>query len=314
MQTESNEEVLNAAQVLYGEKPEPIDEPTDDVESVDDVELESTQEEELSSADEGQEQDESDGEAVEEVVFDKPNQFVKYKFDPETKMFEFKSDGKVIKANPDELIARFNQVQNYTKDKMRLADERKGVFEAAKAKELEAVRAEAQRQQEITSKLESLIGESEQNIDWEELRQYDTAEYIKQKELLQQRKEALSKTREESQRQQLEARQKHVDSEVRKLVDSFPEWTQSEEVRKQDLQLIDEGFSALGFTKEEAESLIDHRIYKAALMVAKFNKASEKAKQTKDVKKIPHQIKSQKASETSEPLSYADILYGKKGK
>lgn len=308
----SEESIESIGSLFYGNDSEPsvpTEEPSSEV--VTETETESAETDDASVSNDQDVDADEDGDGEEVLVFDEPNDFVKYEHDEESGLYEFKADGKKVKANIEKLISNYGQVQNYTKDKMKLADERKGVFDEHKAKELETVRAEATKYQELSSKLESLMQDQEKEINWEELREYDTPEFLKQKELKSNREKALADAKAEFQERQQESRKQVVESEVSKLREAMPEWA-DEKVLAHDMTMINDAFDKMGFSKQEVTNIVDHRAYKVMLMAAKYMKASEKAAAAKEVKKVPRTVKGQQNKQPeTEDMSLGQILYGK---
>jgi hypothetical protein len=298
----STEESVSEADVFYNDA-EPV-QPTALAEE--EAETEAVLDDESSEVGDDQPQDESDDD--EEVeVFDKPNEFVKYELDEESGLYEFKSMGKKVKVNVETLINNFQGNQKLNVELENLAKAKKGEFDSAKASQLEALKSESSKLNELSQKLESLIKDTDEKIDWEDLRQYDMPEYTRQRELQQERKEALAKSNQERS-VKIQERQKQVTvEETAKLRELIPEW-KDEKVMMQDAQEM-HAHALTKFDQSELDVLHDHRFW--LLLKDSKELASIKSKQIKEVKTLPTSTKSKRAITTKKPdeRSAADIFY-----
>ena len=298
----STEESVSEADVFYNDA-EPV-QPTALAEE--EAETEAVSDDESSEVGDDQPQDESDDD--EEVeVFDKPNEFVKYELDEESGLYEFKSMGKKVKVNVETLINNFQGNQKLNVELENLAKAKKGEFDSAKASQLEALKSESSKLNELSQKLESLIKDTDEKIDWEDLRQYDMPEYTRQRELQQERKEALAKSNQERS-VKIQERQKQVTvEETAKLRELIPEW-KDEKVMMQDAQEM-HAHALTKFDQSELDVLHDHRFW--LLLKDSKELASIKSKQIKEVKTLPTSTKSKRAITTKKPdeRSAADIFY-----
>ena len=298
----STEVSVSEADVFYNDA-EPV-QPTALAEE--EAETEAISDDESSEVGDDQPQDESDDD--EEVeVFDKPNEFVKYELDEESGLYEFKSMGKKVKVNVETLINNFQGNQKLNVELENLAKAKKGEFDSAKASQLEALKSESSKLNELSQKLESLIKDTDEKIDWEDLRQYDMPEYTRQRELQQERKEALAKSNQERS-VKIQERQKQVTvEETAKLRELIPEW-KDEKVMMQDAQEM-HAHALTKFDQSELDVLHDHRFW--LLLKDSKELASIKSKQIKEVKTLPTSTKSKRAITTKKPdeRSAADIFY-----
>jgi hypothetical protein len=298
----STEESVSDADAFYSEA-----EPVKPTVLAEEGETETELEEEVSEVDNDQPQAElEDDEEVQ--VFDKPNDFAKYEYDDESGLYEFKSMGKKVKVNTETLINSFQADQKLNVELENLAKAKKGEFEGVKAQELESLKNESVKFQELSAKLESLITETDEKIDWDELRDLDPSEYLKQKELQQSRKDALSSSNQERQAKAQERIQKVRTGEAQKLRESIPEWS-DQGVMTKDIDEMRDHIYSLGFTQDEVDVLSDHRLW---LMVKDSKELAQiKSKQVKEVKKLPTSIKSKRTPTTKKPedRSDADIFY-----
>jgi hypothetical protein len=246
-------------------------ESTDETEAVEDEVVE----EEITEADsdlESEEIDQDDSEA------------------PET--YTVKASGEELEVTFDELVENYEKGQDYYKKTSKLADERKD-FEAETAKLQSELQAERESVKAIVQNLESLVQDSEQKIDWEELRDSDPSEYLRQREIQQQRKDAVDKVKAD-QRVQLETRKKELlQTESQKLLSVMGDEWKDPEVRQKELESMYNYAYERGITQEEASNILDHRFWLMALDASKYRalqKTGDAVK--KQVRKAPKTVKS----------------------
>lgn len=196
---------------------------------------------------------------------------------------------------------------DYTKKTQAIAEERK---------QLEAKQAEIGERAE---KLELLIADIEklqdkQEIDWDYLRETDTAEYLKQKELAEKRNQAAEAAKQALNDQKMQDQNNLVQSEQKKLLELHPDWVeggQLTEAGKADFKLINDYVESVGFSKEEFKDLTNHRIMDSLLKAAKYEQLKDgKATETKKAKKAPKVVKpSVKKTTKQKPKSAVDVFY-----
>ena len=305
LESGSEEVSVSEADVFYSDA-EPV-EPTalaEEEEAATEPEGETSEAEAVAES-ESHEEPEDDGEVE---VFDKPNDFVKYEYDDESELYEFKSMGKKVKVNTDTLINNFQGSQKLNVELENLAKAKKGEFDGAKASELDTLREETTKYQALSQKLEGLITETDEQIDWEHLREYDTPEYLKQKELQLTRKEALDKSSQEQAVKTQERQTQVRNAEADKLKQAVPEWTDAKVMTEEAAEIRDHSFTR-GFTQEEINHLYDHRFW--LLMKDSKELAQIKAKKITEVKTLPTPVKSKRTPMTKDvDKSAADIFYG----
>lgn len=197
---------------------------------------------------------------------------------------------------------------DYTKKTMALAEERKALPKKIAEEKFSELTDSIQS-------LQSLIKETDEGIDWNELRENDIVEYTKQKEL---REKRISKINEAKQKAQIilnEQRQARLDDETQKLFDSIPEWVDSKgniksDVVKADFELIGKYAKKIGFTDEDIQHLDDHRVYKSLLAAAKYDQAQEKVNKKEPVNRVIKSKTKQSNSLQEKTLSRAELFYG----
>lgn len=302
LESGSTEESVSAADAFYNDA-EPVEPPAL---ASEEGETEAEVEEEASEAEDGQLQADSDSD--EEVqVFDKTSDFAKYDYDDESGLYEFKSMGKKVKVNTETLINSFQADQKLNVELEKLAKAKKGEFDGAKASELQSLQAESVKFQELSQKLESLITDTDEKIDWDELRELDPSEYLKQKEIQQSRKEALSDSNRERTEKAQERSTEVRNAEADALKAAVPEW-EDEKVMSGEAAEMREHIFAKGFTQEEVNHLYDHRFW---LLVKDSNELAKiKSHKVEEVKKPPTSVKSKRSPPAKKVKSAADTFYG----
>ena len=132
-------------------------------------------------------------------------------------------------------------------------------------------------------------------------------EYTKQRELQQERKEALVKAKQEQSAKIQESRQNAISEESVKLRESIPEW-KDEKVMLDQAKSIHE-YALTRFNQAELDHLNDHRFW--LMMKDASELAKIKTKQIKEVRKIPTTVNSKRSPTTKKQVekSAADIFY-----
>ena len=134
-----------------------------------------------------------------------------------------------------------------------------------------------------------LVAEDEV-IDWAELKEIDPEEYIRLKEIADQRKDALTKVKAE--RETPADDPAFIESERKKFWDSHPEWLDKDnkvtDVCKADTALMNDYVAKSGYTPEEFNKLTSSKQLTTILKAAKFDELQEKGRKIKEKRvKIP---------------------------
>lgn len=247
--------------------------------------VESTDEavEELEAAEEGvaDEQVEHDQEEATEEV-------------EEPDLYTVKVSGEEVEVSFDDLVSGYSKGSDYTKKTMALADERKA-FDEQKSQLSSQVEAEKQRYVQLAQQLEGIVKESEKSIDWEELRDTDPSEYLRQKEAQEKRVQALENAKTQQQGELAERKKQLLASESQKLLTVVGDDWVDPEVKQKDIEGMYEYVYSLGVTPDEASQIMDHRFWLMARAAMKHNQ-SQKAVDVvkKQVKAAPKTVKSKR--------------------
>lgn len=204
---------------------------------------------------------------------------------------------------------------DYTRKTMDLAEQRKAVeAEQANLSETQS------KMTDLIAELEAQIEVSGQDINWEELREYDPSEYLKQKELLEKRQEALNKAKGLSGEVKGKASQEQINAEQAKLLQANPSWMDKSgnttEQYSKDMQMVNEYLNKEGYQPDEINNILSAHHWQTILKAARYDSQSEKASvMTKKVKKAPvvTKPKSQARSNLDRQIAAAQAKFKKTG-
>ena len=134
------------------------------------------------------------------------------------------------------------------------------------------------------------------------LRETDPSEYLKQKELNEVRQKASESAKADLQALEEREFQAKVATEQSKLLEAIPEWSDPA-VLEADSKAINSYLEANGFTGEDTNDLVNHKVYVAIRKAALFDNLKSKSVETeKKVKAAPKVtkagVKSNKKAET----------------
>ena len=200
---------------------------------------------------------------------------------------------------------------DYTQKTQDLAGERKKV--EAQASELAETRTKLD---ETIAGLEAAFKADEDGIDWDYLREHDTAEYIRQTEVRKEQQTLLEKAKTDAQALKDNDRAAMIESERAKLFEIFPEWkdpaTGAEAIKDAE-KLINGYAEANGFTNDEFAQLSSASLMTAIHKAARFDALQEKNKEAeKVVRKAPKIQKPSKKAAPTQAKSTTELFYGTK--
>ena len=269
--------------------------PTDEA-----VSLPAEPEEILADDEEVEQPEESEGEAVEseqdeEVAADDEQE----PSDEDDFVIELDDGREVTLSEVREWEKGYLRLQDYTRKTQELAEQRKQVEEQAQ-KLSQVHRQLAERVDE----LEALVKTSEEDIDWDELREIDPAEYLAQKEKLERRKKALEEAKKQQAGISQEVLQQKMLEEQKKLLELNKDWLDESgrptKKYEQDAKLARDYLNELGVSEQEQAMIIDHRLWQAILDAARFRAAKKTgASVKKRVRKAPKVSKPSGAQKSS---------------
>lgn len=200
-----------------------------------------------------------------------------------------KADGEERKLTFEELDEYASKGFNYTQDKMKLSEERRQFEESSKQ--------ELSKLSELSASLETLLKESESKIDWEDLRDTDPSEYLRQKELQEKRKEAASKARDEQLKVYNEALQKRKDEESVKLSTYFNGEYKDEKALTGAVSRITTSMrDDYDISDQERANIFDSRLFRMADDASKYRALKRNEGKIKEVRQAPKTVKTGKAA------------------
>jgi len=214
-------------------------------------------------------------------------------------VFKTKIDGIEGKVSPADALKSYQLEGHLNKQNMEVVNQRK------------ALEAERQQfQQEQTQKIQQLedtlalavtqLNHDFQRVDWGSLKVSDPQRYLVLKQEYQDRQAYLQNSyqtlqqarQQETQQRALEFKEK-LTTEYQKLRSSVPGWDDDNKFEQGKKEVRDSLISDYGFSDQEINSAIDHRLIKMAHDAMKFRQL-EKAKPAviKKIKQAPKVVKS----------------------
>jgi hypothetical protein len=186
-----------------------------------------------------------------------------------------------------------------------------GIAETVKQKVAEATDKELGEIKALKSVLEELVTGDDKNLD--ELLEYDTSEYIKEKERRETREKALDKARKLT-AQSVQVTEEEATSVHNELVEAHnSEWVKDgdfTDAYKADIKLLEGYIKDNGFSNEEYLSSFNARTLDAIIKAAKYDKSLSESKKTKA--KLKPVMKAKKSKGKQAPVkekSLTDYFY-----
>lgn len=207
-----------------------------------------------------------------------------------------KVDGKDGEATLADVIRRYQTDAHLTHEGMKLADSKKEV-----QKQLESIETERQTRlghldQAALVAQQLILGEYK-NIDWEKLRAEDPIGYLEKKNQFQEYHQAINQIvaaqqaeRQRDQEARLEKLKASIKEQQEKLVAAIPSWKDSSIQKKEYNELLDFLRTDFGVTKEELNTLLDHRIYVMAAEAKKYRELQKKNPKIENKDRTPPKI------------------------
>jgi len=212
-------------------------------------------------------------------------------------------NGEEQEVSLDELMKGYSRQSDYTRKTQEVSEQRKE-FDAMKqnmAQEYQQIQAE---RQQYTQALQSLMEGSMAgidkfaNVDWEVLKETDPIEYVTRKEEFREAQEKVQNLQREQhmaqQRHHAQSQHEHrqmLQQETTALVTALPEWgdpSKQPDIAKNIRSYATEN----GFTKEELDSLVDHRSILVLLKAQKYDQLQNSDVRGKKLKNKPRVIRS----------------------
>lgn len=215
--------------------------------------------------------------------------------DAEPQTFTVKIDGKEVEVSLDELKNGYQRQSDYTKKTMEAAEQRKTA-------DAETQKAQQERQQyagelqRMAVQLEGVL-EQQSQIDWNALIESDPVEYLKQRQLFEQRQALYQQNTQERQKlaqqfqnEQAQAHQSYLAEQQDNLLAKLPDWKDDAKAAAEKTA-ISKFLQAQGFEAEDISSIADHRHVIVARKAMLYDQLMAKANvQAKLVKEAPQRV------------------------
>jgi len=203
----------------------------------------------------------------------------------------------------DELMKGYSRQSDYTRKTQEVSEQRKE-FDAMKqnmVQEYQQIQAERQQYaQALQSLMEGNMSGIDKfaNVDWEVLKEADPIEYVTRKEEFREAQEKVQNLQREQhmaqQRHHAQSQHEHrqlLQQENTALVTALPDWGDSS--KQPDIAKSIRSYAMEnGFTKEELNSLADHRSILVLLKAQKYDQLQNSDVRGKKLKNKPRVIRS----------------------
>jgi len=213
--------------------------------------------------------------------------------DPDTLVYEIK--GK--QYTQEQLIEALEgglRLSDYTRKTQLVAEDRKSV--AAKGEKQDQLLDDLQSHIDL---LAEMTDSEFDGINWDELREDNTSEYLRLKEKKESKRGKLDKAKSDRQKLLDDKRSELAGAEQSKLFAAMG-WQDAPSKQEADLKLMQTYLQGRGWTNEDFVDVINHKHMMAIMDAAKFHQLQSKASATtKKVKQAPKVVKGRTASVTS---------------
>jgi thiol:disulfide interchange protein len=213
----------------------------------------------------------------------------------EPQTFTVKIDGKEVEVSLDELKNGYQRQSDYTKKTMEAAEQRKTA-------DAETQKAQQERQQyagelqRMAVQLEGVL-EQQSQIDWSALIEADPVEYLKQRQLYEQRQALYQQNTQERQKlfqqhqhEQAQAHQSYLAEQQDNLLAKLPDWKDDAKAAAEKTA-ISKFLQEQGFGDEDISSIADHRHVLVARKAMLYDQLMAKANvQAKKVQEAPQRV------------------------
>ena len=287
--TEESEETQTSEEVSEDE-PEPSENRVVD-ESQEETEDEAEEEETEESLEEEESEDESETETV----------------------YTVRVDGKDVEVTEDELLKGYSRQADYTKKTQELAEYRRqmdGAMQQAQQEIQQTQQARAQYVDAVEAAISTNYAHLQQfqHVDWERLKTEDREEYLTKRDDYRQAQEQIAELQNQhkaaTEQQQAEMAEQHKRmwmEEHHKMSQILPEW-RDDEKRMAISKAIGEYAVGQGYTKEELDTLVDHRSILMLMKAKAYDdvRGKQQAVRSKKVRNKPKVVRS-KAKQDKAP-------------
>lgn len=267
------------------------------------TEEETTEEEETSEEEAAEEETETDDDSISLEVSDFAEVLGIEEKDiilDEDGAFHLRTNvnGEIGKVNMTELIKSFQTDAHVTQKSQALAEERR-TFEDEMSGQRTALQTRFQEAAAVSQLIEAQLKSEYDAIDWDKLRAEDPGRWSAQRQVFQDRVNALTAAKQtamaayQTQSQEATARQNQeravfLEKEAEALRTALPEWNDPAVAAEQHGKMSQFLVDTYGFSNEHINMVEDHRLLLLALDAQKYRASQETSKQTvKKVRKLP---------------------------
>jgi hypothetical protein len=211
-------------------------------------------------------------------------------------------NGEEQEVSLGELMKGYSRQSDYTRKTQEVSEQRKE-FDAMKqqmAQEYQQIQAERQHYvQNLQSFMEGSMSGLDQfaEVNWDLLKETDPIEFVTKKEEFREAQEKMQRLQQDQyaaqQRGSAQAQQEHrrtLAEEGAALVKAVPEWGDTDKKQEMAGNLRSYAMEN-GFTKEELDSLIDHRSILVLLKAQKYDKLQKTDVKSKKLKNKPRVVR-----------------------
>jgi hypothetical protein len=215
--------------------------------------------------------------------------------DAQPQTFTVKIDGKEVEVSLDELKNGYQRQSDYTKKTMEAAEQRK-TADAEVQKANQERQQYANELQRMAVQLEGVLQQQGQ-IDWNALIESDPVEYLKQRQLYEQRQALYQQNTQERQKlaqqfqhEQAQAHQSYLAQQQEDLLAKLPDWKDDAKAAAEKTA-ISKFLKDQGFVDEDISSIADHRHVLVARKAMLYDQLMAKANvQAKKVQEAPQRV------------------------
>ena len=217
----------------------------------------------------------------------------------------YEIDGEEVSASTVAEWRKGHMLQSdYTKKSQANAEIKKAL--EAKSAEIDGVKSKLS---DYVSELESLITKDSNPEDLAELRDTDPSEYLRRKEEIADKQKLAEKAKKELADIQENQNKDKIAEESRLLMEAMPDWQDPVKFKK-DQETINEYLDAQGFSDDDVNSLVSHKLMLAVNDAAKYHKLQKDTGEVeKQVQKAPNVVKA-KVKQKQPITTRAQRFYG----
>ena len=210
-------------------------------------------------------------------------------------LLNVKVDGKSSQHNLADVIKSYQLDKNNTQNAQQLSADRQAFEQGAKER-VQQVNTAIQQNQQLAGILESEILAEYEHVKWDELREYDPAEFAAKRQdyatkyqKVQRLKQELSQqsavASQDAQAKMQQGQQAHVQAEFGKMLENNPAWNDRATFNKDMGVMKDNLVETYGFNQGDFDQVSDSRLIEVLKDAIAYNKGTQFAK--KKVIKAP---------------------------